>query len=217
MSYRIAIFDLDGTILNTIEDLTDSVNYALEKNGMPKRLLSEVQQFAGNGIKRLIELAVVPFAEEEQIEQVFADFKEYYGENCARKTRPYDGIGEVIQTLRAKGVITAVVSNKADFAVQTLCADYFPGMFDLVVGEKEGIRRKPYPDSVKAVLSQFHAKKEEAVFIGDSEVDIKTAENAEMDVISVTWGFRTEEYLKSEGGTVFAHRPEELLGMILAL
>ena len=217
MSYRIAIFDLDGTILNTIEDLTDSVNYALEKNGMPNRLLSEVQRFVGNGIRRLIEQAVVPAATKAQIEQVFADFKEYYGENCARKTRPYDGIGEVIQTLRDRGVITAVVSNKADFAVQTLCADYFPGMFDLAVGEKEGIRRKPAPDSVNAVLTQFHAKKEEAVYIGDSEVDIKTAENAEMDVISVTWGFRTEEYLKSEGGTVFAHRPEELLGMILAL
>lgn len=214
MNYKLAIFDLDGTILNTLEDLTDSVNYALLKNGMSLRGIEEVRQFVGNGIGKLMERAVERGTDAKKTEQVLSDFKEYYGANCARKTRPYDGIGKLLSVLRANGIRTAVVSNKADFAVQTLCRHYFPGMFDRVAGEKEGIRRKPYPDSVLYIMEQLGVAKEETIYIGDSEVDVKTAENAGINVISVTWGFRGEDFLRAEGAKVFAHHPEELKELI---
>ena len=215
MKYRLAIFDLDGTILNTLEDLADSTNYALSVHNMPGRTIDEVRRFVGNGIHKLIERAVPQGSTDEQIERVFATFKEYYKEHCAVKTRPYDEIMELLKTLREKGVLTAVVSNKGDFAVQILCKDYFPGLFDFAVGEREGIRRKPAPDSVLAVLEQFHISKEDAVYIGDSEVDIQTAENAGMKEIAVTWGFRSEDFLKENGADCLVHTPEELLEKLI--
>lgn len=215
MKYRLAIFDLDGTILNTLEDLADSTNYALSVHNMPERTIDEVRRFVGNGIHKLIERAVPQGSTDEQIERVFVTFKEYYKDHCAVKTRPYDGIMELMKTLREKEVLTAVVSNKGDFAVQILCKDYFPGLFDFAVGEREGIRRKPAPDSVLAVLEQFHISKEDAVYIGDSEVDIQTAENAGMKEIAVTWGFRSEDFLKENGAGCLAHTPEELLEKLI--
>lgn len=215
MKYRLAIFDLDGTILNTLEDLADSTNYALSVHNMPGRTIDEVRRFVGNGIHKLIERAVPQGSTDEQIERVFVTFKEYYKDHCAVKTRPYDGIMELMKTLREKEVLTAVVSNKGDFAVQILCKDYFPGLFDFAVGEREGIRRKPAPDSVLAVLEQFHISKEDAVYIGDSEVDIQTAENAGMKEIAVTWGFRSEDFLKENGAGCLAHTPEELLEKLI--
>lgn len=215
MKYRLAIFDLDGTILNTLEDLADSTNYALSVHNMPERTIDEVRRFVGNGIHKLIERAVPQGSTDEQIERVFVTFKEYYKDHCAVKTRPYDGIMELMKTLREKEVLTAVVSNKGDFAVQILCKDYFPGLFDFAVGEREGIRRKPAPDSVLAVLEQFHISKEKAVYIGDSEVDIQTAENAGMKEIAVTWGFRSEDFLKENGAGCLAHTPEELLEKLI--
>ena len=214
MRYKLAIFDLDGTILNTLEDLADSTNYALAAADMPERTIDEVRQFVGNGIHKLIERAVAPGSSDKQIEQVFTIFKAYYKDHCAVKTRPYDGIMELIHVLREKGILTAVVSNKGDFAVQILCEDYFPGMFDFAVGEREGIRRKPAPDSVLAVLEKFQINKEEAVYIGDSEVDIQTAVNAGMKEIAVTWGFRPETFLKENGADCIVHTPEELLRKI---
>lgn len=211
MNYKLAIFDLDGTILNTLEDLADSTNYALSVNGMPERTIDEVRRFVGNGIHKLIERAVPQGSTEEQVEQVFVTFKEYYKDHCAVKTRPYDGIMELLKTLKENGTLTAVVSNKGDFAVQILCKDYFPGLFDFAVGERAGIRRKPAPDSVLAVLEQFQIPKEEAVYIGDSEVDIQTAKNAGMKEIAVTWGFRPEKFLKENGADCIVHTPEKLL------
>ncbi len=142
MRYKAAIFDMDGTILNTLEDLTDSTNYALAHHGFPERTIDEVRRFVGNGIRKLIERAVPAGTDVATIDKVFDTFASYYKEHSAIKTRPYDGIHDAIAKLRAAGVKTAVVSNKADFAVQDLCVDYFPGMFDFALGEKSGIAKQ---------------------------------------------------------------------------
>ena len=215
MNYKLAIFDLDGTLLNTLQDLTNSVNYALKKSGYPERTVEEVRNFVGNGILRLIKLAVPSGTTEEDTETVFNDFKLHYKQNSNVFTKPYDGITEVIKKIRSNGIKTAVVSNKADFAVQDLCKEYFPNLFDYAVGEREGVLKKPAPDSVNTVLKTVGFEKAEAVYIGDSDVDIATAENANLDCITVTWGFRDEKFLKEKGGTVFAHNPKELLSFIL--
>lgn len=215
MKYKLLIFDLDGTILDTLEDLTDSVNHALDEKGLPTRSIAEIKSFVGNGIHKLIERAVPRNIEEEEIEQVFKEFKVYYGIHCADKTKPYEGIEELLQELKKAGYKLAVVSNKADFAVQELCKQYFPNIFDVAVGEKAGVKRKPAPDSVLAVLEVLKIEKEQAVYIGDSEVDIATAKNAEMTEIAVTWGFREEDFLKSEGAKMIVHEPKEIMTIIL--
>lgn len=212
--YKLIIFDLDGTILNTLEDLADSTNYALSRNYFPERTIDEVREFVGNGIGRLIERAVPDGMGPAVVEKVLADFKVYYGEHCADKTKPYDGIKEVIGKLKKQGYMTAVVSNKADFAVQQLCEDYFSGLFDFVVGEREGIRRKPAPDSVLEVLERLHIEKKNTLYIGDSEVDIQTADNAGVDQVSVEWGFRKREYLLSQGARRIVKVPEEILSIL---
>lgn len=212
--YKLIIFDLDGTILDTLEDLTDSTNYALAKHHFPEKTIDEVRSFVGNGIGRLIARAVPDGTRDTVISQVLADFKAYYGVHCADKTRPYDGILELIRALRDEGLQTAVVSNKADFAVQELCRRYFPELFDFVVGEREGIRRKPYPDSVLKALSGLGVGKRETLYVGDSEVDIETAENAGIDIVSVEWGFRKRDFLLAHGAVRFAGQPMELLRLV---
>ncbi len=210
MTYKLAIFDLDGTILDTLEDLADATNYALKKHGYPGRTIEEVRRFVGNGIRKLIERAVPAGLGKEEIDRVHETFSDYYQQHCADKTRPYEGILPLLKRLRAAGCLTAVVSNKADTAVQPLCRRYYNGLFDYAVGERPGIRRKPAPDSVQEVLCRLQVNAEEAVYIGDSEVDIQTAENAGLDSIIVTWGFRDRAYLASQGGRRFVDRPEEI-------
>lgn len=161
MRYKAAIFDMDGTILNTLEDLTDSTNYALSHHGFPERTIDEVRRFVGNGIRKLIERAVPAGTDVATIDKVFDTFASYYKEHSAIKTRPYDGIHDAIAKLRAAGVKTAVVSNKADFAVQDLCVDYFPGMFDFALGEKSGIAKKPAPDMVEECLRTLGLEKKD--------------------------------------------------------
>lgn len=199
MKYKLAIFDMDGTILNTLEDLTDSLNYSLKQSIFPERTIDEVRQFVGNGIRKLIERGVPKEASQLQVDRVYADFSEYYKQHCSDKTTPYNGINELLEKLRKNGIKTAVVSNKADFAVQDLCKQYFNGLFDLAVGEKSGVRKKPYPDSVNAVLKELEVDRKNSVYIGDSEVDIQTAANSDMDCISVDWGFRDRSLLKEKG------------------
>ena len=211
MKYKVAIFDMDGTILNTIEDLADTMNYALRQYNMPERTLKEITSFVGNGIRMLVERAVPDNTDEDTIEKVFCCFHEYYKDHCAIKTRPYDGVCQVIATLKKKGVRTAVVSNKADYAVKSLCDDYFAGLFEYSVGDKEGQRRKPYPDGVNEVLNYFGVKQNEAVYIGDSEVDYATAQNANLEAIIVGWGFRDEDFLLSLGVKKVIHNPEEII------
>lgn len=214
--YKLAVFDMDGTILDTLEDLKDSTNYALEKCGYPTRTYDEVRRFVGNGIRKLIERAVPEGLAVEQIDRVHEVFTEHYKVHCADKTKAYDGIKPLLEKLRARGVKTAVVSNKADYGVQELCKEYFDGLFDYAVGEREGIRRKPAPDAVNEALRVLGMSKSEAVYIGDSDVDFETAKNAELPCISVLWGFRDEEFLREKGATLFVHDPAEIYDIVMA-
>lgn len=214
MKYMIAIFDLDGTILNTLEDLADSTNYALKTYGYPERTMDEVRQFVGNGIRKLMERAVPEGTPVEEIDRVHETFTAHYKVHCADKTRPYDGIVELLQNLKKEGCKLAVVSNKADYGVQELCKQYFDGVFDFAVGEREGIRKKPAPDSVNEVLKTLGCSRERAVYIGDSDVDIQTAANAQMDHIIVEWGFRDVQFLISHGAKVLVEKPEEILEIV---
>lgn len=206
-----AVFDMDGTILNTLDDLMDSTNFALKNNGLKERSLEEIRFFVGNGIQKLIERAVPQGTSKEVFEKVFADFKSHYKIHCADKTSYYDGIPSVIQTLRKMGVKTAVVSNKADFAVQELVEVYFKGLFDVALGEKTGVSKKPSPDMVNAALSVLGVEKEAAFYIGDSDVDFETAKNSSLDFIGVSWGFRGRKFLENLGAKNIIDSPEELL------
>ncbi|MDD6327752.1 MAG: HAD family hydrolase [Eubacteriales bacterium] len=214
MKYKLIIFDMDGTTLYTIEDLTNSLNFALNKSKLPTRSLPEVLRFVGNGIRKLIERAVPDGSSEETIETVHANFTEHYTIHCADTTRPYDGIIKLLKTLKEKGILTAIVSNKADYAVQALCKDYFPNLFDAVAGEKQDVRKKPAPDMVNNILKSLNLTAHDAVYIGDSEVDIQTAKNSNMDCIAVDWGFRTREDLIQAGANVIVSTPDEILGKI---
>lgn len=214
MKYELAIFDMDGTILDTLEDLTDSLNVSLNAFGYPSRTIEEVRSFVGNGIHRTIELGVPEGTEPEKIEQVFAFFTPYYQEHCNEKTKPYAGIVALIESLKKQGMKTAVVSNKADAAVHALCDTFFSGLFDYEIGQKPENQRKPAPDSVNEVLYRLSVNRTNTVYIGDSEVDLATASNAQMDCIAVSWGFRGEEFLKQQGADKIAQTPQEVLHFI---
>lgn len=215
-NYKLAIFDLDGTILDTLDDLTGSVNYALSELCFPSRTKNEVRSFVGNGIHKLIERAVPQGTSEEYIEKAYDVFKKHYELHCADKTAPYNGITELLKELRKLGYKTAVVSNKADFAVKALCKIYFPTLFDCITGERCEIAKKPAPDSVNAVLKQLNILRTEAVYIGDSEVDIATAKNAEMPCISVSWGFKSKQYLVECGAKHIVNNSAELLKLLIS-
>ncbi len=213
--YKAVIFDLDGTLLDTLDDLHGAVNAALRAYGLPLRTREEVRGFVGNGIAKLMERAVgeVPRA---TFEGALASFKGYYGEHCEEQTKPYDGIMELLEGLRARGVRTAVVSNKADFAVQKLSKNYFGALIPLAIGENEseGIRKKPAPDTLLAAMERLGVKREETVYVGDSEVDIQTAQNAGVACISVTWGFKDAAFLVENGGERFVNNIVELEKML---
>lgn len=210
MRYETVIFDLDGTLLDTLEDLCDSTNFALSSFGYPERTLAEVRSFVGNGIGKLIERALPGGRENHDYDAVLDKFKAHYAANCNNKTKAYCGICVMLDKLKAGGAKMAVVSNKVDSAVRELCERYFPGYFEIAVGEREGVRRKPAPDSVFAVMESLAAKKESTVYIGDSEVDVQTAENAGIPLIAVSWGFRDREALASLGDFDIADTENEL-------
>ena len=212
---KLVIFDLDGTILDTLEDLADSVNYALSVHGYPTRTLEEIRRFVGNGLFNLVCLALEPETDEAVAKKVLATQKAYYKEHCADKTKPYDGVLELLAELKEAGYKMAVVSNKADYAVQILCEQYFKGLFDLTIGEREHVRKKPAPDSVNMVLETLQTDRKNAVYIGDSEVDIKTAKNADMKAIFVNWGFRDEEVLREQGAEVIVGTMKELKNLLI--
>ena len=213
--YKLAVFDMDGTILDTLEYLKNRFNYALAECGYPQRTYDEVRSFVGNGIRKLIERSVPDGTSISDMDRVHEVFTGHYKIHCADKTKAYDGIKPLLEDLRANGIKTAVVSNKADYGVQELCKEYFDGLFDYAVGEREGIRRKPAPDSVNEALRVLDTQKGEAIYIGDSDVDFETAKNAELPCISVLWGFRDEEFLRSKGATLFVHKPSEILNIVL--
>lgn len=209
--YEVIVFDLDGTLLDTLADLHASVNAALEKFSFPCRTQEEVRAFVGNGIALLMKRAIGK--ETPVFDEALAAFKTHYGEHCADKTRPYAGIVPLLEELRARGIRTAVVSNKADFAVKKLAEHYFGGLLSAAVGEDEehGIRKKPAPDSLFSVLEALGADKSKTAYVGDSEVDIQTAKNAGVDCISVTWGFKDREFLIGHGASVLIDSPDEIL------
>lgn len=209
---KAVIFDLDGTLLNTLDDLADSTNYALSKFGYPTRTIDEVRQFVGNGVAKLIERAIPEGKNNPNFEKCLAIFKENYAQNMYNKTAPYNGIIEMLSNLKSKGIKIAVVSNKFDLAVKELCKKYFEGFIDFAAGENEaqGIKKKPAPDTVISVLNEFNFAPEDAVYVGDSDVDIMTAKNSQMPCISVTWGFRDEKFLLENGATILINAPSEI-------
>lgn len=212
--YETIVFDLDGTLLDTLEDLKDSVNYALGKAGMPERSLDEVRRSVGNGARRLMELVIPGGEENPAFDKVSADYKEHYAQHCNDKTKPYAHVPELLAELSRKGYKMAIVSNKFYGAVQELKKLYFHEYIEVAIGEKEGIRKKPAPDTVIEALRELGSSKENAVYVGDSEVDIATAANTGMDCISVTWGFRTKDEQKRVGGKVFADDPLDILKLV---
>ena len=214
MGYSLVIFDLDGTILDTLDDLMISLNFSLRRASLPERSRDEVRHFVGNGILKLIERSVQADTSPEQINSIYEDFTSHYKLHCADHTRPYKGIPEVLAALNAMEKKTAVISNKADYAVQDLCRHYFKEQFDWVTGEKPGVRKKPMPDAVHTTLEQLNISPRDAIYIGDSEVDIQTAKNADIDCILVSWGFRDTDYLYRCGAKRVIDHPQQILQIV---
>lgn len=208
------LFDLDGTLLDTLDDLADACNYALRSVGAPERTRGEVRAFVGNGLGRLLERALPGGRAHPRYAEALTTLQAYYQSHNQVKTQPYEGIPELLTALRDRGALLGVVSNKPDPSVKQLCARYFPGLFPVAIGEQPGVRRKPAPDTVLTALRALGADAESAVYIGDSEVDLKTAENAGLPCVSVTWGFREPETLLEAGAEVLAASPEELLALL---
>ena len=215
MKYKLIIFDLDGTILDTLDDLCDSVNFALKKHSLPERSLTEVRAFVGNGIRRLIDLSVPEKTEKEVTDSVFECFRNHYKDHSCDKTCPYDGITGLLEQIKDNGIQTAVVSNKADFAVKNLIDKYFNGLFPYAAGEKNGIPRKPSPEMVHNAINFFNISPEQALYVGDSEVDVITAKNSGIDSIIVTWGFRDKCELLEVGAENIAEDMSSLEAFIL--
>ncbi|MDE7085321.1 MAG: HAD family hydrolase [Prevotella sp.] len=212
MRYDTYIFDLDGTLLNTLQDLAASVNYALNQYQMPTHDIVAVRSFVGNGVRLLMERATPDGAQNSQFEAVFATFRQHYMEHSLDTTRPYDGIPEMLRELKRQGKRLAVVSNKFYAATQELVAHFFPEI-EVAIGEheSEGIRKKPAPDTVYEALRQLGVGKENGVYVGDNDVDLMTARNSGLPCISVLWGFRDRDFLLSHGATTFVRKPSELV------
>ena len=213
MSYQTFIFDLDGTLLDTLGDLAASVNYALRTHDMPEHSIDDVRRFVGNGVRKLMQRAVPDGETNPTFEATFATFRQHYMAHSLDTTRPYDGIPETLAALKARGCRLAVVSNKMMAATQELIRHFFPDTIEVAIGEDEaaGIRKKPAPDTVFAALRQFGVGKEGSVYVGDSDVDIQTAANAVLPCISVLWGFRNRDFLIQHGAKTFISAPSELL------
>ena len=216
MSYDAAVFDLDGTLLDTLGDLAGSANYALTARGFPARTVDEVRRFVGNGVAMLLHRAVPDGTAPEDEARCLELFRAHYLAHMRDHTAPYAGIPELLDHLRQTGIAVAVVSNKFDAAVKDLCRDYFGDAVPVAIGESAQIRRKPAPDTVFAALRELDVPSERAVYIGDSDVDIDTARNAGMDCISVSWGFRDIPFLQAHGASRIARDPKELGSFLLA-
>lgn len=209
-----AIFDLDGTLLDTLEDLKNAVNAALVQYHMPERSLEEVRRFVGNGIRTLMLRAVPEGEDNPDFEEAFAFFQSYYKAHCKQHTGPYEGILDVLKALSEKGIKMAIVSNKFDPAVKELNREHFGEYMQTAIGEMPGVERKPAPDMVHMALELLGVEKEHAVYVGDSDVDIQTARNAGLECICVTWGFRDAKFLKECGAKTLINKPWELLELI---
>lgn len=217
--YDLLIFDMDGTILNTIVDITDSLNYAMKTSGFPEHTNEQVRDYVGSGARVLVERALKAVAQfdatdEEKRAELVSLFRTYYKEHCREKTAPFKGIEDLLKKLREAGYKLAVVSNKPNESVQILVDKYFNGLFDFALGESEEIAAKPSPDMVNKCLEQFNVKRDRAIYIGDSDVDYLTSVNSGLDVILVTWGFKDVSFLKTFNAKNYVYTPEEILDIV---
>ena len=208
------VWDMDGTVLNTLIDLRDSVNYVLRKYNMPEHTIEEYRRYFGSGIRYALECAVIEGTPSETIDEMLPIFKEHYDIHCLDNTCPYEGILDAMKKLKEKGYKMAIVSNKIDSAVKELNEKFFKEYVDVAIGETPGTKRKPAPDMVEQALKELDSSKEESIYIGDSEVDLQTARNSNLPCISVLWGFRDKDYLIEQGATTFAETPEELVQLL---
>ena len=214
MRYKLIIFDMDGTILNTIQDLADGVNYGLRACSLPERTLEEVTHIVGNGIQRTIELCAPAGTDSAILTEIHKNFTSYYRLHNTDHTHAYEQIPELLLELRNRGYLLAVVSNKADYAVKELCDRYFYGLFDAAYGSLPQYARKPAPDLVWKAIDSLGLQKDDVLYIGDSEVDLKTAHNAQIPCISVSWGFRSAEELKKAGAKIILSQPFDLFSYL---
>ena len=214
MKYDAVIFYLEGTLTDTLDDLKNSVNYALGEFGFPERTLDEVRSFVGNGVRRLIYLSVPENTPQETAEECLKVFKEYYKSHSLIKTKPYDGIIPMLEELKKQGIKTAVVTNKMHEAAEDIVHIFFDGLIDTTVGQVDGVAQKPQPDGINLVLRKLSVSKERAVYVGDSEVDCVTAINAGMPCIGVTWGFRDRYVLLENGASCIIDSPEQIFECI---
>lgn len=213
---KLVIFDLDGTLLNTIEDLAQAANYALEKNEFATHSMASYPFFVGNGVRRLI-TRVLPedHRDEETVNRLLKDFKEYYDEHCTQYTRPYDGMPELLMDLHEMGVRMAVASNKYQHAVDKIIGHYFPDInFVAIEGQREGMNIKPDPSIVFSILAKAQMPKADTLYVGDSGVDMETARRACVDSVGVTWGFRPQKELNEYHANCIVNRPLDILDVV---
>ena len=211
------IFDLDGTLLYTLEDLAASTNFALKNFGYSPRSIQEIRSFVGNGVKLLIERAIPDGINNKDFDECLAVFKKHYSLNMYNNTRPYDGVMDLLRELKKCGYKTAVVSNKFDAAVKDLCNKFFADKIDVAVGESSDVRKKPFPDSVLSVIKHLETVPENCVYVGDSEVDIQTARNAGIRCVSVDWGYKDRDFLLKNGASLVVSGTRELLSELYKL
>lgn len=215
MKYNTIIFDLDGTLLNTLDDLMNSVNFALDKYGFPHRNIEEIQTFVGNGVAKLVELSVPKGTAEEVTAELLEIFKEHYKENSMVKTAPYEGVIEMLDEVNEAGIKTAVVTNKMQEAAVDVVRHYFGDRIKGVIGQVDGLPQKPAPDGVWRAIEKLNSKLEDSVYIGDSEVDCATAHNANLPIIGCTWGFRDKSVLEQNKAEYIIDKPCEILPIVL--
>ncbi len=208
------IFDLDGTLLNTVKDLHNALNYALKAHGFPEKTEAETQMLLGNGIDILVAGAIPEGKDNPQFPETYATFKEYYSQHLNDFTQPYNGILPLLKKLKGRHIKTGIVSNKFDEGVKALAKQYFSGLIEYAQGTSDTVKKKPAPDAVFALIKEQHAENERNIYIGDSDVDINTAKNAGIPCVSVSWGFRSRAFLESCGADPIIDRPEELLNLL---
>jgi len=213
MKYDAIFFDLDGTVVDSLQDIADAVNHTMAHFGLPQRTPDALKPHLGWGVGHLMR-AILPELSQAQVDAVLDHYRPYYARHAGDKSRPFDGILPMMERLKAEGLLLAILSNKPDAAVQPLVRQYFSDLVSLAVGELEGVRRKPHPDMVKAAARQLDVPLARCLYVGDTEVDIDTAKNAGIDCACVTWGFRTREQLKQAGASIIVDTPEELEKMI---
>ncbi len=214
MKYKAIVFDLDGTLTDTLEDLLISTNHALSACGMPERTYQEVRSFVGNGVRLLIERAVPDGTPVEEVDRCFGIFKEHYMVHCQDHTGLYPGVAEMLEQLHAAGFLLAIVSNKLQAGVDELYETFFRQTVRVAIGERPGMACKPAPDMVELALKELGVSRSDAVYVGDSDVDLQTARNSGLPCISVLWGFRDRDFLQAEGAQVMIEKPEEIMDLV---